>query len=57
MIGAAYAAPQYKSYEAPAKPSYGAPKKALKAKCEFANDGGRLHILEEQGRDGQYVAK
>merc|ERR1711953_305416 len=50
MIGAAYAAPQYKSYEAPAKPSYGAPKKALKAKCEFANDGGLLHILEEQGK-------
>merc|ERR1712156_658097 len=49
MIGAAYAAPQYKSYDAPAKPSYGAPSKALKARCEFANDGGLLYIIEEQG--------
>merc|ERR1719454_2104002 len=44
MIGAAYAAPQYKSYDA--KPSYGASSKALKARCEFPNGGGLLNILE-----------
>ena len=46
MIGAVYAAPQYKSYDAPAKPSYGAPSKALKARCEFPNGGGLLNIIE-----------
>merc|ERR1712156_514559 len=48
MIGAAYAAPQYKSYDAPAKPSYGAPSKALKARCEFPNGGGLLNIIERK---------